>query len=95
MGIQSPEIAGQLIGILWAFLVAQVVKILSAMGETWVRSLGQKDTLENRMATYSSILAWRSLVGYSPWGSTETDTAEATEQAGRQSSTISIRNPKR
>ena len=59
MGIQSPEIAGQLIGILWAFLVAQVVKILSAMGETWVRSLGQKDLLEKGIATHSSILVGR------------------------------------
>ena len=59
MGIQSPEIAGQLIGILWAFLVAQVVKNLPAMQETRVRSLGQKDSLEKGMATHSSILAWR------------------------------------
>ena len=79
----------------WASTVAQMVKNLPAMLETWVRSLGWEDPLEQGMATYSSILAWRSLVGYSPWGSTETDTAEATEQAGRQSSTISIRNPKR
>ena len=73
MGIQSPEIAGQLIGILWAFLVAQVVKILSAMGETWVRSLGQKDTMENRMATYSSILAWRILWTEEPGGLQSTE----------------------
>jgi len=38
-----------------------VVKILSAMRETWVRSLGQEDTLEKKMATYFSILAWRIL----------------------------------
>ena len=36
MGIQSPEIVGQLVGIIRAFLVAQVIKILSAMQETWV-----------------------------------------------------------
>ena len=36
-----------------------VVKRLPAMQETWVRSLGQEDALENRMATHSSILAWR------------------------------------
>ena len=34
------------------------VKNLSAMQETWVPSLGQKDLLEKEMATYSSILAW-------------------------------------
>ena len=36
-----------------------MVKNLPAMQETWVRSLGQEDTLEKRMTTYSSILAWR------------------------------------
>ena len=44
---------------LQAFLVAQVVKNLPAMQETWVRSLGWEDPLEKGMATYSSILAWR------------------------------------
>ena len=34
------------------------------MWETWVRSLGQEDPLEKEMATHSSILAWRGLVGY-------------------------------
>jgi len=42
-----------------AFLVAQIVKSLPAMQETWVRSLGQKDLLEKGMATHSSILVWR------------------------------------
>ena len=41
------------------FLVAQTVKRLSTMRETWVRSLGQEDPLEKEMATHSSILAWR------------------------------------
>ena len=68
MGIQSTKIVGQLIGIIWAFLVAQVVKILSAMRETWVRSLGQEDTLEKKMATYFSILAWRILWTEEPGG---------------------------
>ena len=39
--------------------MAQAVKNLPAMKETWVRSLGWEDTLEEGMATYSSILAWR------------------------------------
>ena len=40
-------------------LVAQTVKNLPAMWETWVRYLGWKDPLEEEMATHSSILAWR------------------------------------
>ena len=43
----------------WASLVAQLVKNLPAMRETWVRSLGWEDPLENGKATHSSILAWR------------------------------------
>ena len=39
--------------------MAQIVKNLSAMRETWVGSLGLEDSLEKRMATHSSILAWR------------------------------------
>ena len=42
-----------------ASLVAQTVKNLPAMQETWIQSLGQEDTLEKGMATQSSILAWR------------------------------------
>ena len=42
-----------------ASLVAQMVKHLPAMHETWVRYLGQEDPLEKETATYSSILAWR------------------------------------
>ena len=44
---------------LWASLVAQIVKNLPVIWETWVRSLGWEDPLEEGMATYSSILAWR------------------------------------
>ena len=43
----------------WASLVAQMVKNLPAIQETWVRSLGWEDPLEKEMATYSIILAWR------------------------------------
>ena len=42
-----------------ASLVAQLVKNLPAMWETWVQSLGWKDPLEEGMTTHSSILAWR------------------------------------
>ena len=42
-----------------ASLVAQLVKNLPAMWETWIGSLGWEDSLEEGMATHSSILAWR------------------------------------
>ena len=42
-----------------ASLVAQIVKNLPTMQETWVKSLGQGDLLEKEMATHSRILAWR------------------------------------
>ena len=44
---------------MWASLVAQLVKNLPAMGETWVRSLGWGDTLKKVKATHSSFLAWK------------------------------------
>ena len=47
---------------IWASLVAQRVKRLPAMWETWVRSLAGEDPLEKEMATHSSILAWKT-----PW----------------------------
>ena len=40
-------------------LVAQIVKSLPAMWETWVQSLAWEDPLEKEMATQSSILAWK------------------------------------
>ena len=43
-------------------LVAQTVKHLPAMQETWVQSLGREDLPEKDMAAHSSILAWRT-----PW----------------------------
>ena len=43
----------------WASPVSQLVKNPPAMQETWVRSLGWEDSLEEGMATHSSILAWR------------------------------------
>ena len=45
--------------ILQASLVVQMVKNSPAMQETWVRSLGWENPLEEGMATHSSILAWR------------------------------------
>ena len=51
--------------------------------ETHIRSLGQKDPLNEGMATHFSIHAWRipwteSLAGYSSWGHKQSDTTEAT-----------------
>ena len=40
-------------------LVAQMVKNLPTMQETWVQSLGQEDPLDKGMATHSNILTWR------------------------------------
>ena len=51
--------------------MAQLVKNLPAMQETWVESLGWEDSREKGKATHSSILAWRS-----PWGHKESDTTE-------------------
>ena len=42
-----------------ASIMAQLVKNLPAMWETWVQSLGWEDPLEKTKATHSSILAWR------------------------------------
>ena len=52
----------------WTSLVAQLVKNLPAMWETWVQSLGWEDPLEKGRATHSSILAWKI-----PWGCKELD----------------------
>ena len=62
-------------------LVAQMVKHLPTMRETWVQSLGREDPLEEEMATHSNTLAWKtpgwkSLASYSPWGRKESDTIE-------------------
>ena len=43
----------------WDSLVAQTVKNLPAMQETWVQSRSREDPLEEGMANHSSILAWR------------------------------------
>ena len=51
----------------WASLVAQMVKNLPAMWETWVQSLGWEDPLEKGMTTHSSILAWRIPVDRGAW----------------------------
>ena len=61
VGLQLPLHKLELLLLLLNFLVAQMVKNLPAVQETWVWSLGWKDTLEKGMATHSNILAWESL----------------------------------
>ena len=56
-------------------LVAQLVKNPPAMWESWVRSLGWEDPLEEGKATHSGILAWR-IPWTIPWGHKESDRAE-------------------
>ena len=51
-------------------LVAQMVNNLPAMQETWVQSLGWEDTLEEGMATHSSIFAWRIPIDRGAWQAT-------------------------
>ena len=63
--------------------------------ETWVRSLGQEDPLEEEMATHSVSLpgkfhGQRSLVGYSPWDHKELDT---TEQLNNKQVALVVKNP--
>ena len=47
-----------------------MVKRLPAMQETWVQSLGWEDPLEEGMATYSSVLAWRIPMDSRAWWAT-------------------------
>ena len=54
------------------------VKRLPAMRETRVQFLGWEDPLEKEMAIHSSTLAWKILIGYSPWSRKESDTYVST-----------------
>ena len=72
----------------WGSLVAQTVKNPPAMQETWARSLGWEDPLEEGMATHSTVLAWRIPMdrgacpplwtpwAYIPWGHKESAATE-------------------
>ena len=71
----------QLLLISRASLGAQLVKNPPAVQETWDRSLGWEDALEEETVTHSSILAWeihgqRSFKGYNQWDRKELDTTE-------------------
>ena len=59
LGTSTGEGIGYPFQFSWASLVAEMVKNPPAMRETWVRSLGWEDPLEEGMATHSSIIAWR------------------------------------
>ena len=66
-----------------ASLVAQLVKNLPVMQETWVQSLGWEEPWRREWQPTPVFLpgeshGQRSLVGYSPWGPTESDTTEVT-----------------
>ena len=67
-GRSSGEGIGYPLQYSWASLVAQMVKNPPAMRETWAASLGWEDSLEEGMATHSSILPWRSPVDRGAWG---------------------------
>ena len=61
--------------------MAQMVKHMPTMRETWVQSLGQEDLLEKEMATHPVFLPGKShgrrdMVGHSPWGRKESDMTE-------------------
>ena len=59
LGRSSGEGIGYPLQYSWASLVAQLVKNLPAMRETWVQTLGWEGPLEKEKATYFNILAWR------------------------------------
>ena len=60
----------------WTSLVAQTVRRLSTMRETWLRSLGREDPLEKEMAIHSSAIAWKI-----PW-TEEPDTVHGVAKSG-------------
>ena len=60
-GVGRPQVKStqSKVGVPTTSLIAQSVKNLPAVQETWVQFLGREDPLEKKMATHSSILAWR------------------------------------
>ena len=57
--------------------MAQIVKNLPAMRETWIRSLGWEDPLEEGMATHPSIFAWTVPVNGGAWWATVHEVAKS------------------
>ena len=76
-GSSPGEGIGYLLQYSWASMVAQLVKNLLAIWETWVWSLGWEDPLEEGMATHSSILAWRIPMDRGVWWATARGTAKS------------------
>ena len=77
--------------------MAQLVKRLPTMQETWVQSLGREDLLEKEMQTTPGFLpgkshGWRSLVGYRPWGCKESDTTERLHSLTQKEKQINVYN---
>ena len=70
LGRSAGEGIGYSLQYIWAYLIAQSVKNPSAMQEKWVRFLGWEDTLEEGMATHSSILVWRIPMDRDVWWDT-------------------------
>ena len=60
--------------------MAQMVKNLPAIWETWVQSLSQEDPLEAGMATHSSILAWRIPMDRGAWWATAHEVTKSQTQ---------------
>ena len=63
--------------------MAQTVKNLPAMWETWVQSLSWENPLEEDMATHSSILAWRILMDGGAWWATVRGVAKSQTQLSK------------
>ena len=72
----------------WASLVAQIVKNSPAVWETWVRSLSSVDSLEDGMATHSSILAWRIPMDRGAWWSADHGVTKSRTQLSDQAQHI-------
>ena len=70
LGRSPGEEKGYLLQYSWASLLAQTLKNLPAMWETWIQSLGWEDPLEEGMAIHSSILAWRIPMDRGAWRAT-------------------------
>ena len=66
----SGEEIGYLLQYSWASLVVQLVKNLPPRWETWILSLAWEDSLEEGIATHSSILAWRIPTDTEAWRAT-------------------------
>ena len=60
-----------------ASLVAELVKNLPAMRETWIQSLSWEDPLEEGMATHSSVLAWKIPMDKGAWWATVHEVAKS------------------